>query len=1376
MEIRRTSVAAICLLAAIAFQLEANAYKYTPHKQGSGVQESSDSRAAACAPATGLREMEWNNVRVLIETGGSMWQDRSTSLAAYEVPAGGGVSAMYAGALWMGGIERGSQQLKVAATTFREGNDFWTGPLTNNTAEVSEETCQKYDRFYVSYRQDVARHRGYWECKTDPFCDENEEYPAYSTPSYFYDWPAHGNVAEGQDYYLAPFYDFDGGGFATSGVYDPGTGDYPAFDIAGEIDCDRRSRETTVPLYGDFNMYWIFNDKGNVHTETNGEPIGMEIRAQAFAFASNDEVNNMTFYNYLLINQGTKILEETYFGQWADPDLGTSTDDFVGCDVSRGLAYCYNGVDFDPPSLYSKGYGDNPPAIGVDFFEGPFQDNDGVDNPLTNDYSEAIAGLGVPYFGIGMGYGDGVIDNERFGMRKFIYYNNGDYDYGDPKYAVQYYNYLTGKWRNGACLEYGGNGNTTGFDVCADFMFPGDSDPYGWGTEGVAQGAWTEENSDNQEGDRRFIQSAGPFVLEPGARNNVTVGVVYARATGGGAFQSVSLLKVADDKAQALFNNCFNIVDGPDAPDVVIQEMDREIILLLENDNVISNNYHEQYAELDPVIPENTSDGSPLTEEARSYKFQGYQVYQLREQNVSVSQLEDVDAARLIYTTDVKDSIMQIVNYEFDPVMNLPVPVLKAEGEDLGIQHSFSVKHDAFATGDTRLINHRAYYFLVLAYGYNMYEPFNPNQGYGQFKPYIASRMSAGSSIRVHSGIPHVVNPEAGGTTAQVHYGDFIPLTQLEGRGNGMLELEMAQRSRANIMQGAPWKIEAVEYTSGGSPIEVKVVDPLLLQDIDYLLRINPEDLILDTDTIRWELLNQATGDVIHSSFHTMSSPFEEIIPQHGISVLPVQHYFSDERQNFTEFLSASIGFEDGAPWLLGVEDEEGFSAANWIRSGSQQAPEGALGLETIVHDVWPPNPLATFPIPFNDPDEDYESILRGTWAPYCQTSWSATVDNVHLVNVAPRKADMVNPNFDHHKARLKDLNNVDVVFTSNRNEWTRCPVLEMQSNEERAEGAAEKMDLRNHASVDKDGLTVAQGGDQWEATHNGDEPFGMGWFPGYAIDINTGERLNMAFGEDSGMLTDNGNDMLWNPSNRVETSLGEVVAGGQHWIYIFKNTAYYNNDGWIPSYDEGATMFDLLVNGSNVDRLETWKSCTWVGSAILGEGFEWKAPSQGLIPGKAELHLRVARPFNKYRPLDKDMDDTSESLNNWNPLYAFSTRNMNPEFNSDEVLEDALAMINVVPNPYYAFSEYENNKLDHRVKFTNLPEECVVSIYSVSGTLVRQFDKSDPLTSLDWDLKNQTNVPIAGGVYIIHIDVPGIGEKILKWFGVVRPVDLDSF
>jgi hypothetical protein len=109
-------------------------------------------------------------------------------------------------------------------------------------------------------------------------------------------------------------------------------------------------------------------------------------------------------------------------------------------------------------------------------------------------------------------------------------------------------------------------------------------------------------------------------------------------------------------------------------------------------------------------------------------------------------------------------------------------------------------------------------------------------------------------------------------------------------------------------------------------------------------------------------------------------------------------------------------------------------------------------------------------------------------------------------------------------------------------------------------------------------------------------------------------------------------------------------------------------------------------------------------------------------------------------------------------------------------VAEEFLEEINIVPNPYYAFSGYEPNRLENRVKFINLPERCTISIFNTGGTLVRKFRKDNDLTYLDWDLRNTSNIPIAGGVYICHVEVPGVGEKVIKWFGALRPLDLQNF
>ena len=72
------------------------------------------SKAAGCSPATGRKILEFNNVSALIETGGSMWLDRSRGKNAYEVPKGSGQTLIYIGGLWMGGLDV-NNQLKLDA-------------------------------------------------------------------------------------------------------------------------------------------------------------------------------------------------------------------------------------------------------------------------------------------------------------------------------------------------------------------------------------------------------------------------------------------------------------------------------------------------------------------------------------------------------------------------------------------------------------------------------------------------------------------------------------------------------------------------------------------------------------------------------------------------------------------------------------------------------------------------------------------------------------------------------------------------------------------------------------------------------------------------------------------------------------------------------------------------------------------------------------------------------------------------------------------------------------------------------------------------------------------------------------------------------------
>ncbi len=1385
-------------------------------------QEEEYTRAAACAPANALTNLELNNVRARIETGGSMWQDRAVSRAFYEVPKDGGVSSIYSGALWMGGLSPDAQ-LKLAAVTFRaDGNDYWPGPLTNDgTATVTEDICTQFDRFFMSFRQDAQAHRAYWDCTTSG----GDDCADYSMPAYFAEYPAEGDPNLQQDFYLAPFYDYNDDGF-----YNPQEGDYPWYDFLKEIDCRTRNRESVVPLFGDQTYYWIFNDRGNIHTESQGQPIGMEIRAQAFAFTTNDEINNMTFYNYVLINQGSQTLTETYFGSWVDADLGFAADDYVGCDVQRGLGYCYNGDNTDEAGSGSNGYGANPPAVGVDFFEGPYQDYDEVDNPLTDDVALAISQKGIPYKGLGIGYGDGVVDNERFGMRRFVYYNIGSNPInGDPDVAPDYYNYMRGFWKNGDRMQYGGNGipGESGVtEIAAGYMFPKDTDPLHWGTEGVEMPFWSEEVTlaaqDNQPGDRRFIQSAGPFTLLPGDYNNITVGVVWARSGGGGALASVALMKDADDKAQALFDNCFELVSGPDAPDVTVRELENEIILMLSNENPISNNFQENYLEFDASIPEEIESlGLTYTPEQRSYTFEGYMVYQLANATVGPDELNDVSKARLIFQTDVENDITSIVNYEFDSDNDLIIPTLKVNGANEGITRSFRITQDAFAQGVNTLVNHKTYYFMAIAYGYNNYLDYNTETRQGQSRVFISSRKAAIGEIQVIPAIPHTPSPAAEGTIQNSVYGQGIALTRLEGRGAGTRDLLFDPASENEIIQNG--FSAAVTYAPGAGPVDVRVIDPLKVQSADFELRLaGPEDVEEDNpDSLRWELVNLETGEVVphYKSFRVAS---EDVLIDYGISINWGNYIIPnpiEEEPNYLvpEFLSGTITYANPAQrWLGGIPDQEGQDPLNWIRSGSDlEVTDNGTVAENIYAD-YGIDITTTFAQASVDGQGIYEGVLGGTWAPYSLVSYSQLDNGNYLNNFAPtygllsmatfngttpEVAPMTNTSqtsFLELIGRITNLPSVDIVLTSDKSKWTRCAVLEMQSNPFLAQGFFgenySKNRMRKAPSVDKNGRKVGdEGYNDAEGTLGGAQPTGMGWFPGYAIDMTTGERLNMAFGEDSWLNGENGRDMIWNPTENLFNSNGtQIVGGGQHWIYVFRNVENEDFGGSfarMPRYDSCQYVYSVLnttpwpnPTSPASTQFNNWRrifaATAWVGSALLTGEAPLLSVEQGLIPTETRISLRVGTAYTRYNPNTPELDDPEDNgaQNGWRNLYRFSTRGLAPIFNDESTLTTALDIINIVPNPYYAFSQYETSKLDNRVKITNLPEVCTVSIYDMNGTLIRQFRKGDPLTSLDWDLKNANNIPIAGGTYIIHVDVPGIGEKILKWFGVLRPVDLDRF
>ncbi|MBU1099829.1 MAG: T9SS type A sorting domain-containing protein [Bacteroidetes bacterium] len=89
---------------------------------------------------------------------------------------------------------------------------------------------------------------------------------------------------------------------------------------------------------------------------------------------------------------------------------------------------------------------------------------------------------------------------------------------------------------------------------------------------------------------------------------------------------------------------------------------------------------------------------------------------------------------------------------------------------------------------------------------------------------------------------------------------------------------------------------------------------------------------------------------------------------------------------------------------------------------------------------------------------------------------------------------------------------------------------------------------------------------------------------------------------------------------------------------------------------------------------------------------------------------------------------------------------------------------INVFPNPYYGANPNELTRYQRYVTFSHLPEQATIKIFNLAGQLVKTIYKTELGQFQRWDLMNEFNILVPGGIYIAYIEMPTLGEtKILK-------------
>ena len=365
---------------------------------------------------------------------------------------------------------------------------------------------------------------------------------------YAYDW-ANWPAAWG-----APYEELNGVAGYQAATWDAGSASWTDGDIPGYPGADQTlwTISNDVPTIVDENgtpTGVVSNTSPQLY---GADPVGVELQLTmwAYAYGASDPLGNIHFKKARMIYTGfeagseyinPEVLDTVYFTQWSDPDLGTYTDDYVGCDIDLSFGYVYNGNRLD--GVFNGIYNLPCPAGGYDFLQGPV---DNLDIDGDGDVSEYLPMTAFTYFGAGSSISDPDLSSYNGSLQ---FYNLMEGYLPRPEYPVQI------PWTDLS------TGEVTNFALSGDPVSGS-----GW-IDGVQL----------PPGDRRLVMASGPYTISKGD----TADVVLALAAGTGldAVSSVSVAKYVDTYAQYAYDQNFALPSAPTAPSASGISMDGEVAL-----------------------------------------------------------------------------------------------------------------------------------------------------------------------------------------------------------------------------------------------------------------------------------------------------------------------------------------------------------------------------------------------------------------------------------------------------------------------------------------------------------------------------------------------------------------------------------------------------------------------------------------------------------------------------------------------------------------------------------------------------------------------------------------------------------------------------
>ena len=172
--------------------------------------------------------LEHNNTRATLPSSRSFFNNPITNEAGYEVPVGSGNHTVYLMRLQFMAKDSSGNLYGSLGGEANSGTDVFSGPYAVTGIYDSTYQAKWNNRTWQICQEEIDTYREWWEAcegpNADPLACVTLTAPSNEILTKLFEWPAHGNVQNGEEYFLAPYFDHPA---SVQGVYDPSGGDYP---------------------------------------------------------------------------------------------------------------------------------------------------------------------------------------------------------------------------------------------------------------------------------------------------------------------------------------------------------------------------------------------------------------------------------------------------------------------------------------------------------------------------------------------------------------------------------------------------------------------------------------------------------------------------------------------------------------------------------------------------------------------------------------------------------------------------------------------------------------------------------------------------------------------------------------------------------------------------------------------------------------------------------------------------------------------------------------------------------------------------------------------------------------------------------------------